>query len=218
MPFRIFVADDHEVVRRGVCALLTSQSGWEVCGEAGDGRQAMNQVSALNPDVVILDIGMPNLNGLEATRQILKKRPNAKILILTLHGSREVVRAVLDSGARGLLLKSDAAGNLVTAVTALQQGATYFNPKLAEIADLASDGDALDASQLTSREREVVQLLAEGNTCRQVAEALGLSVKTADTHRSKIMRKLKIHSIRDLVLFAIRNNIVQVGDPGSGQA
>jgi DNA-binding NarL/FixJ family response regulator len=218
MPFRIFVADDHEVVRRGVCALLTSQNGWEVCGEAGDGRQAMNQVSVLNPDVVILDIGMPNLNGLEATRQILKKLPNTKILILTLHGSREVVRAVLHSGARGLLLKGDAAGNLITAVTALQQGATYFNPKLAEIANLASDDSALAANQLTSREREVVQLLAEGNTCQQVAEVLGLSVKTADTHRTKIMRKLKIHSIRDLVLFAIRNNIVQVGDPGSGQA
>jgi DNA-binding NarL/FixJ family response regulator len=220
MPFRILVADDHEIVRRGVCALLKSQNGWEVCGEASDGRQAMKEVSALNPDVVILDIGMPNLNGLEATRQILKKHPNTKILILTLHGSREVVRAVLHSGARGLLLKSDAAGNLVTAVTALQQGATYFAPKLAEIADLASDDGPHPPgiSQLTSREREIVQLLAEGNTCRQVAEALGLSIKTADTHRSKIMRKLNIHSIRDLVLFAIRNNIVQIGDPGSGQA
>jgi DNA-binding NarL/FixJ family response regulator len=220
MPVRILVADDHEVVRRGVCALLKSQNGWEVCGEVSDGRQAMKEVSTLNPDVVILDIGMPNLNGLDATRQILKKHPNTKILILTLHGSREVVRAVLRSGARGLLLKSDAAGNLVPAVTALQQGATYFAPKLAEIADFASE-DAPSPpgiSQLTTREREIVQLLAEGNTCRQVAEALGLSIKTADTHRSKIMRKLNIHSIRDLVLFAIRNNIVQVGDPGGGQA
>jgi DNA-binding NarL/FixJ family response regulator len=220
MPVRILVADDHEVVRRGVCALLKSQNGWEVCGEVSDGRQAMKEVSTLNPDVVILDIGMPNLNGLDATRQILKKHPNTKILILTLHGSREVVRAVLRSGARGLLLKSDAAGNLVPAVTALQQGATYFAPKLAEIADLASDDAPSQPgiSQLTSREREIVQLLAEGNTCRQVAEALGLSIKTADTHRSKIMRKLNIHSIRDLVLFAVRNNIVQVGDPGGGQA
>jgi DNA-binding NarL/FixJ family response regulator len=220
MPVRILVADDHEVVRRGVCALLKSQNGWEVCGEVSDGRQAMKEVSTLNPDVVILDIGMPNLNGLDATRQILKKHPNTKILILTLHGSREVVRAVLRSGARGLLLKSDAAGNLVPAVTALQQGATYFAPKLAEIADFASE-DAPSPpgiSQLTTREREIVQLLAEGNTCRQVAGALGLSIKTADTHRSKIMRKLNIHSIRDLVLFAIRNNIVQVGDPGGGQA
>jgi DNA-binding NarL/FixJ family response regulator len=220
MPIRILVADDHEVVRRGVCALLKSQNGWEVCGEVSDGRQAMKEVSTLNPDVVILDIGMPNLNGLDATRQILKKHPNTKILILTLHGSREVVRAVLRSGARGLLLKSDAAGNLVPAVTALQQGETYFAPKLAEIADLASDDgpNPPGISQLTTREREIVQLLAEGNTCRQVAEALGLSVKTADTHRSKIMRKLNIHSIRDLVLFAVRNNIVQVGDPGAGQA
>jgi DNA-binding NarL/FixJ family response regulator len=220
MPVRILVADDHEVVRRGVCALLKSQNGWEVCGEVSDGRQAMKEVSTLNPDVVILDIGMPNLNGLDATRQILKKHPNTKILILTLHGSREVVRAVLRSGARGLLLKSDAAGNLVPAVTALQQGATYFAPKLAEIADLASDDGPSPPgiSLLTPREREIVQLLAEGNTCRQVAEALGLSIKTADTHRSKIMRKLNIHSVRDLVLFAIRNNMVQVGDPGGGQA
>ena len=220
MPVRILVADDHEIVRRGVCALLKSQNGWEVCGEVSDGRQAMKEVSTLNPDVVILDIGMPNLNGLDATRQILKKHPNTKILILTLHGSREVVRAVLRSGARGLLLKSDAAGDLVPAVTAVQQGATYFAPKLAEFADLASDDGPSPpgVSQLTPREREIVQLLAEGNTCRQVAEALGLSIKTADTHRSKIMRKLNIHSIRDLVLFAIRNNIVQVGDPGAGQA
>jgi DNA-binding NarL/FixJ family response regulator len=220
MPFRILVADDHEIVRRGVCALLKSQNGWEVCGEVSDGRQAMKEVSTLNPDVVILDIGMPNLNGLDATRQILKKHPNTKILILTLHGSREVVRAVLRSGARGLLLKSDAAGNLVPAVTALQQGATYFAPKLAEIADLASDDGPSQPgiSLLTPREREIVQLLAEGNTCRQAAEALGLSIKTADTHRSKIMRKLNVHSIRDIVLFAIRNNIVQVGDPGGGQA
>jgi DNA-binding NarL/FixJ family response regulator len=220
MSFRILVADDHEIVRRGVCALLKSQNGWEVCGEVSDGRQAMKEVSTLNPDVVILDIGMPNLNGLDATRQILKKHPNTKILILTLHGSREVVRAVLRSGARGLLLKSDAAGNLVPAVTALQQGATYFAPKLAEIADLASDDGPSqpDISLLTPREREIVQLLAEGNTCRQAAEALGLSIKTADTHRSKIMRKLNVHSIRDIVLFAIRNNIVQVGDPGGGQA
>jgi DNA-binding NarL/FixJ family response regulator len=220
MPIRILVADDHEVVRRGVCALLKSQNGWEVCGEVSDGRQAMKEVSTLNPDVVILDIGMPNLNGLDATRQILKKHPNTKILILTLHESREVVRAVLRSGARGLVLKSDAAGNLVPAVAALQQGATYFAPKHSEIADLASDHGPSPPgiSQLTSREREIVQLLAEGNTCRQVAEALGLSIKTADTHRSKIMRKLNIHSIRDIVLFAIRNNIVQVGDPGAGQA
>ncbi len=220
MPFRILVADDHEIVRRGVCAVLTSQPGWEICGEAADGRQAMQQVFSGNPDVVILDIGMPNLNGLEATRKILKKHPTTKILILTLHGSPDVIRAVMQSGARGLLLKSDAARELVTAVTAVKQGDTYFAPKLMEIAGFSSDSyDVLRvssaAAQLTSREREIVQLLAEGKTCRQAAEVLGLSIKTADTHRSKIMRKLNIHSVRDLVVFAIRNNIVQVVDPGS---
>jgi DNA-binding NarL/FixJ family response regulator len=214
LPFRILVADDHEIVRRGVCALLASQNGWHVCGEATDGREAVKEVDALSPDVVILDIGMPNLNGIEATRQILKKHPGTKILILTLHESREVVRSVMSSGARGLLLKTDAARELVTAVSALQEGNNYFATKITEIAETTPDDatPSSDGTLLTAREREIVQLLAEGNTCRQVADALGLSIKTADTHRSKIMRKLGIHSIRELVLFAVRNNIIQVAD------
>ena len=221
MPFRILVADDHEVVRRGLCALLRNQPEWEVCGEAGDGREAVEKVLTLKPEVVILDIGMPNLNGLEATRQILKTNPRIKVLVLTLHDSDQVVQEVLNAGARGFLLKTDAARDLVAAVEALRRGKTYFTPK---VAAMVLDGylrreDGTAAEQptrrrrLTPREREVVQLLAEGKSSKEVAVVLGLSVKTAETHRSNIMRKLELHSVSDLVLYAVRNNIVHMVQP-----
>jgi len=216
MSFRILVADDHEIVRRGLCALLRNQPDWEVCGEAGDGREAVEKVLTLKPEVVILDIGMPNLNGLEATRQILKANPHVKVLILTLHDSNQVVQEVLDAGARGFLLKSDAARDLVAAVEALRGGKIYFTPK---VAAAVLDGylrkengspEPPSRKRLTPREREIVQLLAEGKSSKEVAVALGLSVKTAETHRSNIMRKLGLHSVSDLVLYAVRNNIVHV--------
>ncbi len=163
---------------------------------------------------------MPNLNGLEAARQILRKDSYIKILILTLHASRQVLEEALHTGAHGFLLKSDAARDLVAAVEALQQGKNYFSPALAGIgldddslrADPKPAPDPLSFSRLTSREREIVQLLAEGKTCREVAQALGLSLKTAETHRGNIMRKLNIHSVVDLVLFAIRSNVVFVSN------
>jgi DNA-binding NarL/FixJ family response regulator len=218
MPFRILVADDHEVVRRGLCALLRAQPNWEVCGEASNGREAVDQALKLKPEVLILDIGMPNLNGLEAARQVLKSNPNIKILILTLHDSDQVVREVLNAGARGFLLKSDAARDLVAAVEALRRNQTYFTPK---VASMVLDGylhrnnrevqqEITERNRLTPREREIVQLLAEGKSSKEVAVALGLSVKTAETHRSNIMRKLELHSISNLVLYAVRNNIVHV--------
>ena len=219
MPFRILVADDHEVVRRGLCALLRNQPQWEVCGEAGDGREAVEKVLILKPEVVILDIGMPNLNGLEATRQILKTNPQIKVLVLTLHDSDQVVQEVLNAGARGFLLKTDAARDLVAAVEALRRGKTYFTPK---VAAMVLDGylrrEAMAPERparrrLTPREREVVQLLAEGKSSKEVAVVLGLSVKTAETHRSNIMRKLELHSVSDLVLYAVRNNIVHMVQP-----
>jgi DNA-binding NarL/FixJ family response regulator len=219
MAFRVLVADDHEVVRRGLCDLVASHGGWEVCGEAKDGREAVARVASLRPDVTILDIAMPNLNGLEATRQILKSDPGANILILTLHGTPQVIQDVVSAGARGFLLKSDAVRDLVTALEAIQEGKIYFTSRVAStVLDgyLHKDAPTADtpiARQLTAREREIVQLLAEGKTCRGVAEALGLSVKTAETHRSNIMRKLDLHSVSDLVIFAIRNNIVHVSDP-----
>ncbi len=219
MPFRILVVDDHEVVRRGLCALLRNQPEWEVCGEAADGREAVARVLSWKPDVVIMDIGMPNLNGLEATRQILKTNPQVKVLILTLHDSDQVVQEVLNAGARGFLLKTDAARDLVAAVDALRRDKIYFTPKVAAMVlegFLKRDGSAPEPpvrSRLTPREREIVQLLAEGKSSKEVAVALGLSVKTAETHRSNIMRKLELHSVSDLVLYAVRNNIVHVVQP-----
>lgn len=219
--FRILIADDHEVVRKGLVALLQQQPDWQVCGEASDGREAVDKAQQLKPDVVILDIGMPSLNGLEATRQILKTNPNARILILTLHDSDQVVRDVLNAGARGFLLKSDAARDLVAAVEALRRDKTYFTSKVASMVLegylKGSTGPApppVKGNRLTPREREIVQLLAEGKSTKEVAVALGLSVKTAETHRSNIMRKLQLHSVSDLVLYAVRNNIVHVVQAG----
>lgn len=216
---RILVADDHEVVRHGVRALLEGHPGWEVTAEAADGRDAVDKALSLKPDIVILDIGMPNLNGLEATRQILRTLPQCRILILTMHESEQVVREVLEAGARGFLLKSDAGRDLVAAVEALQRHKTFFTSKVAEMV-LESFlkakprvADEVEREVLTPREREIVQLLAEGKSTKEVAVALGLSVKTAETHRSNIMRKLNLHSISELVLYAVRNNIVQVVQP-----
>ena len=219
--FHILVADDHEVVRKGLVSLLQAQPEWQVCGEAGDGREAVEKALQLKPDVVILDIGMPSLNGLEATRQILKANPQARVLILTLHDSDQVVREVLNAGARGFLLKSDAARDLVAAVEALRHDKTYFTSKVAAMVlegylKGGTPGVAVTSgrNRLTHREREIVQLLAEGKSTKEVAVALGLSVKTAETHRSNIMRKLQLHSVSDLVLYAVRNNIVHVVQAG----
>jgi len=213
---RILVADDHEVVRKGLLALLQQQPEWQVCGEASDGREAVAKAAELNPEIVVLDIGMPTLNGLEATRQILKTNPETKVLILTLHDSDQLVQDVLNAGARGFLLKSDAARDLVAAVEALRRDKTYFTSKVASMVlegYLKRVTNTLVApvrNRLTPREREIVQLLAEGKSTKEVAVALNLSVKTAETHRANIMRKLQFHSVSDLVLYAVRNNIVPV--------
>src|SRR6266566_7280660 len=203
------------------CAPLRGKEGWEICGEASDGRTATEKVRELKPDVIILDIGMPGLNGLEATRQIMKDDPRAKVLVLTLHDSDQVVREVLNAGARGFLLKSDAARDLVAAVEALRRDKTYFTSKVAAMVlegylkgGTPTSPVTVGRNRLTPREREIVQLLAEGKSTKEVAVALGLSVKTAETHRSNIMRKLQLHSVSDLVLYAVRNNIVHVVQAG----
>jgi DNA-binding NarL/FixJ family response regulator len=218
---RILIADDHEVARRGIRSLLESHPGWEVCAEAKDGRDAVELATSMKPDLVLLDIGMPNLNGLEAARQILTTSPNVAILILTMHDSDNVIREVLRAGARGFLLKSDAGRDLVAAVEALESQKTFFTPRVSqmvldgflnrekkrsEIEDVTNPSGEL----LTAREREVIQLLAEGRTSKEVAVTLNLSVKTAETHRTNLMRKLGLHSVADLTRYAVRNGIVHV--------
>jgi DNA-binding NarL/FixJ family response regulator len=232
MKLRILIADDHEVVRRGLCTLLQTHEGWEICGEAKDGREAVEMSKQMKPDVVILDVGMPNLNGLAATRQLTQHDPRQKVIILTITDSDEVIREALDAGARGFVLKSDAGRDLVSAVEALQRNRMFLTPRVNDLVlagfldrgQSASDGKAPKLPKLTPRECEVVQLLAEGKSSKEVACALDLSTKTAETHRSNIMRKLGFHSIRDIVVYAIQNNIIQVqvpsqsGNPTSGSA
>jgi DNA-binding NarL/FixJ family response regulator len=221
MKLRILIADDHEVVRRGLCALLQAHEGWEICGEATDGREAVAKAAQLKPDVVILDVGMPNLNGLAATRQLTQHDPRCKVIVLTITDSDQVIREALDAGARGFVLKSDAARDLVSAVEALQRNRMFFTPRVNDmvLAGFLDKGYSRSSNEpprlpkLTAREREVIQLLAEGKSSKEVACVLNLSTKTAETHRSNIMRKLGFHSIRDLVVYAVKNNIIQVQMP-----
>lgn len=209
---RLLVADDHEIVRNGLRALLESQPGWKVAAEASDGREAVAKAKEIKPDVAVLDIGMPTLNGLEATRQILKDNSQAKILILTMHESDPLIRDVLDAGARGYVLKTDASRDLVTAVNAIKSDKTFFTAKVAQMVldgylEKKTHGD--EKTRLTPRQREIVQLLAEGKSSKEVAAELGLSVKTAETHRANIMRRLDCHSVSELVRYAVKNNIVE---------
>jgi DNA-binding NarL/FixJ family response regulator len=211
VALRILVADDHPVVRQGICALLKAHAGWEVCGEASEGRQAVQMAKDLRPDIVILDIAMPTLNGLDATRQILNENADQKVLILTMSDSEQLIREVLGAGARGFVLKSDAAKDLVAAVQALERHRTFFTSRVQDILDSYFAPSSLATlPTLTSREREVLQLIAEGKTTKEVAVILGCSVKTAETHRSNFMRKLHLHSVSEVVLYAIRNQIVRV--------
>ena len=214
---RVLVADDHEIVRKGLRSILEEQPGWEIAGEACDGRQVVEKAKALKPDVSVVDVSMPGLNGLEATRQMLKNNPESKVLILTMHESDPLIREVLDAGARGYLLKSDASRDLVTAVEAIRLNKTYFTARVAQMVldgyldkkQKISEDSKLPASRLTPRQREIVQLLAEGKSSKEVAVALGLSVKTAETHRANIMRRLDCHSVSELVRYAIRNKIIE---------
>lgn len=213
---RILVADDHPIVRLGLCSLLGSHQGWEVCGQASDGRDAVTKCKRLKPDVLIMDIRMPKLNGVEAARQILGDNPTQKILVLTDLDSEQAIRDCLEAGVRGWVLKSDDTHDLTVAVEALQNHGSIFTER---VADLILAGYlrrhhlgpvAVTLPSLTPREREVVQLLCEGNSTKEVATILGVTVKTAETHRSNIMFKLKLHSIAELVLYAVRNGIVHV--------
>lgn len=209
-PLRILVADDHAVVRRGVRALLEGQMDWQVCGEASTGPEAVEQTRLLDPDIVVLDLSMPELNGLDATRRILRESPRTQVLVLTMHHSEELAHQVLQAGARGYVLKSDADRELVAAVDSLQQRRTFLTPNLAA-SDAGADGTQADGGrgELTPREREIVQLVAEGRSSKEVAAMLGISVKTVESHRTNVMRKLRIRSVSQLVRYAVRNRIVQ---------
>jgi DNA-binding NarL/FixJ family response regulator len=211
---RILLVDDHEILRKGLRSVVEARKDWEIVGEATTGREAVKKVAELKPDVVVMDISMPELNGLEALRQIVKIAPRTEVLVLTMHESEDLVREVLEAGARGYLLKSDASRRLVSAIEALRLHKPYLTSRVNEVVLRAYlDGKPLkgetSGGRLTPREREIVQLLAEGMTNKEVAAALSISVKTAETHRTNIMRKLDLHSISELVRYAVRNHIIE---------
>lgn len=214
---RILVVDDHELIRRGVRgAIQQIRPEWEVCGEASTGREAVAKVATLKPEIVVMDISMPDMNGLEATRQILKDNPEIEVLILSMHESEQLVHEVLASGARGYVLKADAGDDLITALDALRQHKLFFTSKISEVvlrgylADTKPERSGIaPAGPLSPREREILQLVAEGKSNKETANTLNLSVKTVETHRASIMDKLDLHSVSDLVHFAIRNHIVE---------
>jgi DNA-binding NarL/FixJ family response regulator len=213
---QILIVDDHEVVRRGLRVLIELHPGWEVCGEAKDGREAVEKARELKPDVVVMDIGMPELNGLEATRQILKAARRTEVLMLTAHESEQLVREVLEAGAHGYVLKSAAGRDLVNAIEALSKREAFFTNSVAKIVlqSYGKKGSPAESSEelpllLSPREREIIQLLAEGKSNNEVADVLYISAKTVETHRAHIMEKLNLHSMAELVHYAIRNQIVE---------
>lgn len=216
---RLLVADDHDVVRKGVRTLLEEQPGWEVAAEAADGREAVEKAKLVQPDVTILDLSMPELNGLEAAKEILKT-VQTKVLILTMYDSDPLIRQTLEAGARGYLLKSDAGRDLVSAVEALRRNKTFFTPKVAQMVlegylgrptkeNDENSNNRKNGLRLTARQKQILQLLAEGKSSKEVAVALNISVKTAETHRANIMRRLDCHSVTELVRYAIRNHIIE---------
>lgn len=210
---RILLADDHDIIRRGVKELLETHDGWQVVGEASTGRQAVELAGKLHPDIAILDLTMPELNGLEATRQIKKTLPKTAVLIFTMHENENLIRDVLTAGALGYVLKSDAARHLTNAVEALIQHKPFFSAKVSEaVLDgylKAGREESPVSDPLTPREREIVQLLAEGKSNKEAADTLSISTKTIETHRATIMRKLELKSFAEMVRYAIRNNIIQ---------
>jgi DNA-binding NarL/FixJ family response regulator len=213
---RILVADDHDVVRQGLTSLLGRRPDWQVCAEASNGREAVKLTERFRPNVAILDLSMPELNGLEATRQIRKISPETEILVFSMYENEQFVRELLSAGARGYVLKSDVATQLVLAVETVARHKPFFTSEIAEkvlvgflkLGEVETQETTSSSSVLTSREREIVQLLAESKSNKEISTLLGISVKTVQTHRATIMRKLGINSIVDLVHYAIRNNLV----------
>lgn len=212
---KILVADDHDLVRRGVRTLLETHPGWQVCAEARNGQEAVLKCQQLKPNIAILDFNMPELNGLEAAKRILKLSPQIETLILSVDHSNQLIRDLLNAGVRGYILKSDSDRDLIAAVEALENHRPFFaicatelmlNSKRGHMEFSSSSGNWEEP--LTSRELELLQLIAQGKNSREAASVLGISTKTADTHRANLMRKLQIHSVTDLVRYALRNHIV----------
>lgn len=215
-PLRILVVDDHDLMRRGIKTLIQTHVDWEVCGEAHTGREAVTQAEALKPDIVIMDISMPDLNGIEAAKRIRKASPSTEVLILSVHYSDQLIREIVEAGVRGYIVKSDSDRDLIIAVETLSRHKPFFTPRATEVilSKFNAGGTKAEVPEtvqdrLTSREREIVQLLAEGKSSKEVATSLGISVKTAETHRANIMRKLQLHTVSELVRYAVRNQIIE---------
>lgn len=211
---RLLLGDDHTLVRQGLRKILEEKPEWQVVAEAGDGREAVRQALATKPDVAVLDIGMPQLNGIEATRQIVRRLPDTRVLILSMHAQEPYIARALQAGATGYLLKDSAGKDLIRAVAAVGAGKSFFSPG---VANLMVDGyvqrvantmevDRYDT--LSAREREVFQLIAEGRSNKEVAEMLGISLATVETHRARICEKLDVHNTAELVLYAVRRGVI----------
>jgi RNA polymerase sigma factor (sigma-70 family) len=209
---RVMLVDDHLVVRKGVRSLIEAVPGWTICAEAGDGHEAVKAAEEVRPDIIVLDVSMPNVSGIDVITQLRKLLPNVEILVLTMHDSDRIVAQALRAGARGYLLKSESGEKFVEALTALSRHQTYFSASVSETllqtylnAEMISE-----LEQLTPRERQIVKLVAEGNSNKQIALILKVSVKTVETHRAAAMRKVGAKSSADLALYAVRNELVQL--------
>jgi len=215
---RILIVDDHDLVREGLRTILEQEAGFEVIGEAGDGQEAIHEARRLEPDVILMDLNLPGgIGGLEATEAILGDRPDAKVIILTQYEQREYIKRALRIGAQGYVIKRSASRDLKEAIRTVFQGRRYLHPVAAdELVEIMTRGESLeeeDYEKLTRRERQVLKLLAEGKTSREIAKYLGVSLKTAMTHRTNLMAKLGVHSRAELIKYAIRKGVIDVEGP-----
>ena len=214
-PLRLLLADDHTVVRQGLRKVLEDRPEWEVVAEAGDGREAVRLAEIHKPDVAILDVAMPLLNGIETTRQISRKSPTTRVLVLSMHADEAYVTQILQAGATGYLLKDSADVDLIQAVAAVAKGTSFFSPAIARVMlddyvqKLAEKGVTDRYESLSEREREIFQLIAEGKANKEIAALLSISPSTVETHRARIMEKLDLHSAAEIVLYAVRRGVIR---------
>lgn len=206
------VVDDHILIRRGICAIIQSVEGWEVCAEAANGVEAIAMAEEARPDIIVMDISMPTVGGIDATTQICKRLPSVEVLVLTMHDSDHLVSQALRAGARGYLLKTESDEKLIDAIEALSRHQPYFSASVSEnlLQAYLRTGQVVDPKRLTTRERQIVKLVAEGNTNKAIATILNVSVKTVETHRSSAMHKIGAKSSADIALYAVRNELVQL--------